>query len=656
MVERGVSAAPDDRRREVSADTVRTMCLDPSEDGDITVRAVRVTGKLDLSGQRLTRMLRISDCEFTEPIDLTEARAAEAIQIIRCELNGLRADRLRAADDLIMEAVHSRGTVSLVGARIGGNLACTGSALLRPGGVAFDGREMAVEGSARFDGRFRARGRVVLTAARVTGVLDLRAATCENPSIAISPQERSGDLDSAVLSGGSSGKALEAGLVEASEVLLDDGFRADGEVVFDGGTVAKRLTCNTSTFHNPGGVALNLDGLDCGGKVLLGRRFTARGQVRLIGAKVQGELNCTGGTFDGRCNEERSAIRADGLACQGSVYLNDGFKALGGVHLVAAVIGTQLNCTGGRFHRPDDAPDEEAVESIVLCADRMSCLGSVYLNAGFAATGGVSLAGATVGHDLNCAGGDLPSLHAPGLTVGSSFIWRPGRTPRGPVDVSFAQVGRLDDDLAGWPPRATSLAGFIFGSLAESRAAGERCRWLGNSGYAPDVYQQLVRFYRQSGHEDDARTMAIERQRARRRRGSVPLLSRWWSAFLDLTVGYGYKMQRVLLFVVLLWLASIYPFYLAQMHDVMQPVGSFRGSPPDAGQCTAAYPCFVPAVYSLEILFPVINLRQVAYWLPSGVTLWGKLLWGYVWFAILLGWALSIAVAGGIGHLFSQKD
>jgi hypothetical protein len=33
----------------------------------------------------------------------------------------------------------------------------------------------------------------------------------------------------------------------------------------------------------------------------------------------------------------------------------------------------------------------------------------------------------------------------------------------------------------------------------------------------------------------------------------------------------------------------------------------------------------------------------------------GLLLLVYVWIAIVLGWALSIAVAAGIGHLLAQR-
>jgi hypothetical protein len=216
-------------------------------------------------------------------------------------------------------------------------------------------------------------------------------------------------------------------------------------------------------------VALNLDGLDCSGKVFLGRGFTAHGEVRAVGARVRDELTCSGGHFSGRGG---SALLADGLVCAGSVYLNDGFEVDG-------------------------------------------------------------------------------SIYARGLKVGGTLVFRPGAVP---------------------------------------------------------------------------------------------------------TVRYGYETQRVIAFVAVLWLASIYPFHLAQTHHVMQPASSYSGPTPGATRCTAAYPCFVPAVYSLEILFPVINPHQVAYWLPSGVSPLGRLLWVYVWCAILLGWVLSIAVAGGIGHLFGQKD
>ncbi len=56
------------------------------------------------------------------------------------------------------------------------------------------------------------------------------------------------------------------------------------------------------------------------------------------------------------------------------------------------------------------------------------------------------------------------------------------------------------------------------------------------------------------------------------------------------------------------------------------------------------------------MFLPVINLRQVNYWLPSGTTWRGKLLLLWVWFAISYGWVATATIVAGIGHLYSQRD
>ena len=88
----------------------------------------------------------------------------------------------------------------------------------------------------------------------------------------------------------------------------------------------------------------------------------------------------------------------------------------------------------------------------------------------------------------------------------------------------------------------------------------------------------------------------------------------------------------------------------------MVPAAGWNTGPVNASKCTSAYPCFNPVTYSYEILFPVINLRQVSFWLPSAATWGGKWLLLDVWLSIAAGWILGIAVAAGIGHLFSQRD
>ncbi|MEU4086246.1 hypothetical protein [Streptomyces aureus] len=70
--------------------------------------------------------------------------------------------------------------------------------------------------------------------------------------------------------------------------------------------------------------------------------------------------------------------------------------------------------------------------------------------------------------------------------------------------------------------------------------ARARLNWLERQqhGYAPRPFEQLAAAYRQAGHEDAARLVAIHKQRRRRR--TLNPAGRLIDWLLYLTVGYGY--------------------------------------------------------------------------------------------------------------------
>ena len=594
------------------------------------------------------------------------------------------ADRLSVQGDLVLEDVHGDGLVSLCGMRLTGHLRCTGSELLQPAGKAFNGRGMAVGGSALFDGGFRSAGEFILASARIDGSVDMTGASISNEGGAALMADGIRVGTGLLLSAGSSAafsaegtvrlaeariagklkcsgghfcalpmqdKAIDAQLIEADEVCLDDGFMATGEVCLDGSTVKGRVSCERGKFCNPRGTALRANGLDCR-DLRLGRGFAAAGKVELIGGRISRELNCSKGKF---FNQKSVALIADGLICDGKIYFNDEFVACGEIWLHNARIRTELNCTSGAVS--------------VLRAGGITCDGTVYLNDKFWA-GEVELMDATVGRELNCKDGKFGRFDAQRLTVDGKFDWRPSQVPE-TVDVSFASVGLLLDDLnKSWPKAEknddpkTKLIGFTFRDLEEGGTGargkedptGHRISWLNYASYAPDAYRQLTRIYRQKGLDREARKIAIAGQRDRRDRGGMPLASRLWSGFLDVTVRYGYGMYRPLLIVLFAGFAGTVFFYLAQVNGIMEAVSGSQGAPVDANKCTSAYPCFFPLTYAFEILLPVINLRQVNFWLPSGATGWGRVLLVWVWIAIASGWVITVAVAAGIGHLFSERD
>jgi len=82
-------------------------------------------------------------------------------------------------------------------------------------------------------------------------------------------------------------------------------------------------------------------------------------------------------------NDTALAFDADGAAFKGSVLLTTGFKAAGGVRLVAATIERNLECGGGQFVGNDKA--------VALGLNGAVVKGNVFLTAGFKADGGVNL-------------------------------------------------------------------------------------------------------------------------------------------------------------------------------------------------------------------------------------------------------------------------
>jgi hypothetical protein len=85
--------------------------------------------------------------------------------------------------------------------------------------------------------------------------------------------------------------------------------------------------------------AIKADGLKLEGDILLRNGFHAQGEVRLLGAGIGGNLDAKGGTFK---NPKGYALNADRIKVTGSVFLTIGFGAEGDVRLVDAEITGQL--------------------------------------------------------------------------------------------------------------------------------------------------------------------------------------------------------------------------------------------------------------------------------------------------------------------------
>jgi hypothetical protein len=125
------------------------------------------------------------------------------------------------------------------------------------------------------------------------------------------------------------------------------------------------------------------------------------------------------------------------------VYLSDSFRADGEVRLLRAQINDNLECDGGTFRN---------VQGRALNAEEANIRGSVLLRNGFSANGEVNFYDAEIARDLVCSGGTLSSLRMPGTQVAGNLILAGIETGRDTVvDLYSASCDVLVDDSQGWP-------------------------------------------------------------------------------------------------------------------------------------------------------------------------------------------------------------
>jgi hypothetical protein len=230
----------------------------------------------------------------------------------------------------------------------------------------------------------------------------------------------------------------------------------DGAIRLNGANIGGQLDCSGATITNRSGPALHGERLKVNDNVLLRAGFTAdgagpHGAVRLVGARIGGKLGCSGATIT---NRSGPALHGDHLQVDGSVLMRvacctaDGD---GAVLLLWARIGGQLNCSGATMTNPSGP---------ALRAAALQIAGSVFLHAGFTAYGAgevgtVRLTGAHIGRVLDCSGATItnrsgPALYGERLQVDGDVLLHEGFTADGigelgTVHLTAARIGgRLD--------------------------------------------------------------------------------------------------------------------------------------------------------------------------------------------------------------------
>ena len=192
------------------------------------------------------------------------------------------------------------------------------------------------------------------------------------------------------------------GLTVHGHVLLSDGFSAVGEIRLNGCNIYRNLDCSGASLSNPGGYSLSAAGAHIKGSAYFSETqewityparfpFVSHGILRLEGTTIDGDLDCTAGTFfataflpmeihepkDGSENIETRAIAADGLRVGADLIFSssergqDRFVVHGAISLISANVGGDFNCDKATYDFPGEEP---------LVADGITIAGTTFLD------------------------------------------------------------------------------------------------------------------------------------------------------------------------------------------------------------------------------------------------------------------------------------
>jgi hypothetical protein len=619
------------------------------------------------------------------------------------------------------------GAIELRGAKITANLACRDGAQLN--GINADGNALhaagiSIGGNLHLYEGFAAAGAIYLTGAEITGNAEILGAQL------------------GINAAGSS--IVAPGLRVGGALVLGDGLTAAGAITLRGAKVAANFVCQDSKIdgandkgnslqadalkvhgnlfvrgnfassgavdlvdaeiggnlefrgvhlrgRNTQGSALHAERITVGSQVYLDRGFRADGAIYLLGACINGNLECRGAQV--RSGNNRRALYAERMTVGGDVYLDSypgqrSFTADGTVYLLSAEIGGMLSCRGAQLKAPGASEASLLAQGMIVGRD-------VYLTDGFSASGVIQLTAAAIGGSLELAPYRLQedkrwfAVDATDLKVSGRLRWMPERPVQGRVSLEGAAIGQLEDawtDAEGrtrengyWPTGGRlRLDGFTYrGFTGTSQADGsQRLQWV-RSQYRPRLpelwedprtgrsradrragdfaaqpYQQLVQVLQQVGRDTGARAAAIALRRDRRKYGRLAWYRKIWDRILDYSIGYGYQTWRIVIGIAILFVTVFALMQVAEQNNAFEPSqnATLLHPAPNATQCDNGYPCFSPLGYTIDTVIPLIDVHQVDYWAPNADTPWGRACVYIGYTGTALGWLFAtLALAGATG-------
>ena len=391
------------------------------------------------------------------------------------------------------------------------------------------------------------------------------------------------------------------------EITIDTDLAAralhcDGPVCLIGARVTAVVDLVRAKLHHPGAVAINLGGAQIGRSLLLAYS-RVRGQVRLLGTSVNGMTMFSGAHITDIADTWGIAVEAENFTAAGDGLFDKGFRTEGQVSLIGASFGGVLSFREASVASIRDNP--------ALYCGGMQVARGLYLTHGFHSTGEIRLIGIRVGGHLDLTGMSKNS---------------------GPLTLYHATVATIRDHGPDTWPDEVLLDGLTYSAFDPYLPGKDRLALLRRQrdGYRAQPYEFMAAYYRALGHEEDARTILIEKERVRRAD------ARRWSRFVGVMfgtlVGYGYRPMRAVFFSILIQLAAIGFFAVDRPTQIR----------------VDDHVVYYPALYAADLFVPIVHFGQADSFQSHGFA--AVVAWGLPY----LGWAFGIAIVAGASRALAR--
>jgi hypothetical protein len=481
--------------------------------------------------------------------------------------------------------------------------------------------------------------------AKVSGSLDLSSVSLAVPLVLFRCRFTeeiiltNADVLVVVLSGSHVRTIRAVGLHARGDILINYGFTADASVVLMDAEIGGNIDCSAGNLRGTS-YALIADRIRVSGSVFLQNHFRGEGGVSLAGARIGGNLECgacsLAGTIENRPNGAKvrgTALQMVGAQVEGSVFLRDGFSAMGQVSLMGAKIGGTLDCARGSFcGEVQILPDGRRSADIAIGVGHATIGENVYLRDGFQVEGEVRLLGTEIGGDLVLADAVFREslFNAQRTSIKGILVCTGLKISEARFNLSGSSANVLVDDRESWPePGMLHLDGFVYRRFLNTPTdAKTRLEWLRRqlrpeqkghlSWFRPQPYQQLAQVLREQGDDEEARKVLIALEDDRRRYGGLALPSRWWAWILKCTIAYGYRPMRALWFIGTFVALGFIVFGSAYQAGELVPSDKQAFEDRAAQRATPYYEGFCAVAYAVDAFVPIVDLGQRSKWKPIG--------------------------------------